>query len=61
MKDQIPKLMEYSRTFSEKESAISNHINSCSYYTYIENLFRFNKDLLKKHHLILIQSTATPE
>ena len=29
---------------SEKESAIYNRINYCSYYGYIQNLFRFNND-----------------
>ena len=27
---------------SDKESAIYDYINNCGYYSYIENLFRFN-------------------
>ena len=33
---------------SDKESAIYDHINNCSYYSYIENLFRFNNDSFHK-------------
>ena len=35
-------------TCSDKESAIYNHISNCSYYGYIENLFRFNNDSFDK-------------
>ena len=33
---------------SDKESAIYDPINNCSYYSYIENLFRFNYDSFDK-------------
>ena len=33
---------------SDKESAIYDHINNYSYYSYIENLFRFNNDSFDK-------------
>ena len=35
-------------TCSDKESAIYNHMNNCSYYSYIENLFCFNNNLFDK-------------
>ena len=33
---------------SDKESAIYDHISNCNYYSYIENLFRFNNDSFDK-------------
>ena len=33
---------------SDKESAIYDPINNCSYYSYIENLFCFNNDSFDK-------------
>ena len=33
---------------SDKKSTIYDHIDNCSYYSYIENLFRFNNDSFDK-------------
>ena len=36
---------------SDKEIVIYNYNNNCNYYDYIQNLFRFNNDYLRKCYL----------
>ena len=40
--------MSEEHAYSEKESVIYDHITNYSYYSYIENLFRFNNDSFDK-------------
>ena len=45
---------------SDKETAIYNYDNNCSYYGYIQNLFCFNNDSFHKT-LFSIISVKTPK